>query len=159
MLNISRKQWCVPSTECEKANRRILHSCKSSWTESTLCTWTQCPVTCLGQPLLMAVPTCTEAACQFHTYKIFHASTKALEFTILINWEAEAPFLFKNFYLAGQLFRKKGLISELQLNINKTCRELELSRKCSFKAFIMIIIITPVTEETHCAVLLSINVL
>lgn len=80
-----------------------------------------------------------------------------MEFIILTNWEAEAPFPFRK--KAGHLFRKKCQISELQLNINKTSRELELSTKHSFKAFIMIIIITPVTEETHCAVFHSINVL
>lgn len=80
-----------------------------------------------------------------------------MEFIILTNWEVEALSLLRK--KAGQLSRKKSHISELQLNIIKTSRELELSRKCSLKAFIMIIIITPVTEETHCAVLHSINVL
>lgn len=117
----------------------------------------QCPVTRQGQQPLMSVPTCSEAAWQLHTHKPVMPLQRLYGIHHPHQLGGWSTFLFRN--KAGQLFRKKCQISELQLNINKTSRVLELSRKCSLKAFIMIIIITSVTEETHCAALHSINVL
>lgn len=79
-LNIARKQQCALYREREKACKKYDRATNLPGVNlPCVCESrrTLCSVTHKGQELLLpAVPTSTELACQFHTYKIFCASRR-----------------------------------------------------------------------------------